>query len=186
MIKNMTNFYIPGSGNSFRIKKQKLELGMNIDDMENDEKLDVNPCIPIGLSKESNENQNYKELLYQLSIGTITNHEIKHNLEEYLGYNRNQKEESKNVDIDMEMPSYFDTNLVYEVVSGVLKENRTIQSLSQSLKVDPNTIKYILSLWKRKYKKKRLQLSKANKGRRPKFGIDYLNWIENFLNSHRF
>ena len=92
MIKNMTNFYIPGSGNSFRIKKQKLELGMNIDDMENDEKLDVNPCIPIGLSKESNENQNYKELLYQLSIGTITNHEIKHNLEEYLGYNRNQKE----------------------------------------------------------------------------------------------
>ena len=55
---------------------------MNIDDMENDENLDVNPCISVGLSKESNENQNYKELLYQLSIGTITNHEIKHNLDE--------------------------------------------------------------------------------------------------------
>ena len=84
------------------------------------------------------------------------------------------------------MPSYFDKYLVYEVVSGVLKENRSIKSLSHSLKVNPNTIKYILSPWKRKYKKKRLKLSKAKKGRRPKFGIDYLNWIENFLNSHRF
>ena len=154
--------------------------------MEIDENMNDLDLLPTGLSKESNDNQNYKELLSWLSIGALNNLEIKRNLEKYLGCDRDFEEDNKSIDFDLDMPSYFNKYLGSEVVSGVLTKHRSTQSLSQSLKIDPGTLRYILSLWKRKYKKRWLLQSKANKGRRPHFGIDHLNWIEKFLNSHRF
>ena len=182
----MTNFYIPNSEDDFIITKQKLELLKNSEQMEVDRNTNDHDLLPIGLLKESSDNQNYKELLSWLSIGDLTNLEIKHNLEGYLGCDLDLEEESKNIDLDLDMPSYFNKNLVSEVVSGALAQHRSIQSLSRSLKIDSGTVRYILSVWKRKYKKRWLLQSKANKGRRSHFGIDHLNWIEKFLNAHRF
>ena len=111
--------------------------------MEIDENMNDLDLLPIGLSKESNNNQNYKELLSWLSIGVFTNLEIKRNQEKYLGCDRDFEEDNKNIDFDLDMPSYFNKNLVSDVVSGVLTKQRSIQSLSQSLKIDQGTARYI-------------------------------------------
>ena len=59
----MTNFYIPNSEDDFIIIEQKLQLLKNSEQMEVDRNTNDHDLLPIGLLKESSDNQNYKELL---------------------------------------------------------------------------------------------------------------------------